>query len=232
MKYRVLLSDADNTLFDFDRGERQAIRQTFQSFGIPDTDENSRLYARHNLRQWKRLEAGETTQDRLTVERFETFLQEIDSTADAAAMSVFSERLLMEQRFLMPGAPAFCRQVSAAMPIYLVTNGIARVQHSRFDSSELRPYFTQILISEEVGFAKPDPRMLWQALQLAGVQPQQAVLLGDSVSADIQSARSAGIDSILLTAAPDDTQGATYAVQTLEQAQRLILQDQPAAAGQ
>ena len=61
MKYRVLLSDADNTLFDFDRGERQAIRQTFQSFGIPDTDENSRLYARHNLRQWKRLEAGETT---------------------------------------------------------------------------------------------------------------------------------------------------------------------------
>lgn len=232
MKYRVLLSDADNTLFDFDRGERQAIRQTFQSFGIPDTDENSRLYARHNLRQWKRLEAGETTQARLTVERFETFLQEIGSAADAVAMSVFYERRLMEQRFLMPGALAFCQQVSAAMPIYLVTNGIARVQHSRFDSSELRPCFAQILISEEVGFAKPDPRMLWRALQLAGIQPQQAVLLGDSVSADIQAARNAGIDSILLTATPDDPQGATYAVQNLEQAQRLILQDQPAAAGQ
>ena len=223
MKYRVLLSDADNTLFDFDRGEKQAIHQTLQAFGVPDTDENSRLYARHNLRQWKRLEAGETTQDRLTVERFETFLQEIGSTADAAAMSVFYERRLMEQRFLMPGALAFCRQV--AMPIYLVTNGIARVQHSRFDSSELRPCFAQILISEEVGFAKPDPRMLWRALQLAGVQPQKAVLLGDSVSADIQAARNAGIDSILLTASPDDTQGATYAVRTLEQAQRLILQN-------
>ena len=232
MKYRLLLSDADNTLFDFTRSEQQAIRQTFQAFGIPATDENSRLYARHNLRQWKRLEAGQTTQARLRVDRFATFLQELGLQTDPQAMDAFYERRLMEQRFVMPGALAFCRQVSAVMPIYVVTNGIAQVQHSRFDSSELRPYFAQILISEETGFAKPDPRMLWQALKLAGVNPRQAVLLGDSVSADIQAARSAGIDSILLTGSPDEPQGATYAVQTLEQAKRLILQGWPGATGQ
>ena len=40
----------------------------------------------------------------------------------------------------MPGAEAFLRAVSAKMPVFLVTNGIAVVQRGRFEQSELRGY--------------------------------------------------------------------------------------------
>ena len=70
MSLRVLLADADGTLFDFHRGEAVAIGETFRRFGIPDTPGNLEIYSRVNHAQWLRLERGETTQERLRVDRF------------------------------------------------------------------------------------------------------------------------------------------------------------------
>lgn len=64
MSLRVLLADADGTLFDFHRGEAVAIGETFRRFGIPDTPGNLEIYSRVNHAQWLRLERGETTQER------------------------------------------------------------------------------------------------------------------------------------------------------------------------
>ena len=56
MSLRVLLADADGTLFDFHRGEAVAIGETFRRFGIPDTPGNLEIYSRVNHAQWLRLE--------------------------------------------------------------------------------------------------------------------------------------------------------------------------------
>ena len=58
MSLRVLLADADGTLFDFHRGEAVAIGETFRRFGIPDTPGNLEIYSRVNHAQWLRLERG------------------------------------------------------------------------------------------------------------------------------------------------------------------------------
>ena len=76
MPLRVLLADADGTLFDFHRGEAVAIGETFRRFGIPATPGNLATYSRVNRAQWLRLERGETTQERLRVDRFTEFLRE------------------------------------------------------------------------------------------------------------------------------------------------------------
>lgn len=225
MSYKLLLSDADGTLFDFHAGERVAIATTFAAWNIPVNDENAAIYHRVNEAQWKRLERGETTQDRLRVERFEDFLNETGYRADAAGMCDTFVHQLGQQRILLPGAKAFCAAVAAHMPIYLVTNGISAVQRSRFKDCELSPYISDILISEEIGVAKPDPAMVLEGLRRAGVAPQEAVLLGDSVTADIPAANRAGVGSILLTlcgAAPQG-HGATYTAQTLEDAGKIVL---------
>lgn len=226
MPYRILLSDADGTLFDFHAGERVAISEAFAAFGVPDTPENADLYRRVNDAQWKKLERGETTQARLRVDRFSIFLAEAGCTADAQRMcDCFVERL-GQQRMLISGALAFCRRVAARMPVYLVTNGISTVQRSRFEHCALTPYIAGLVISEEIGAAKPDPAMVREALRLAGgVDPCEAVLLGDSVTADIPAARNAGVDSILFTnggAAPQN-HGATYVARDFAEAERLIL---------
>lgn len=225
MAYKLLLSDADNTLFDFEAGERNAIADAFRAFQIPVTPENVAIYHRVNDAEWKRLERGETTQAKLREDRFVIFLREAGLTADPKAMGDYFVERLGRQRILMPGAEAFCRGVAARMPIYLVTNGISAVQRSRFERCELAPYLKALIISEEIGYSKPDPAMVLEALRLAGVRAKEAVLLGDSVTADIPAANRAGVDSILLTNGkePPMGHGATYTARTLEEAQALIL---------
>lgn len=226
MAYKALLADADGTLFDFHRGEREAITHTFTRFGIACTEENLALYRRANEAEWKRLEKGETTQQRLRTERFETFLRESGLKGDAEALSECFVESLGRQRFPLPGARAFLERISAKMPVILVTNGIARVQRSRFLNCELTPYLSGVVISEEVGQAKPHPAMVEEALRMAGIGDRRlAVLMGDSVTADIGAAKRAGVDSILFTngAEPPVGHGATYAARTYTDAESVIL---------
>ena len=62
----------------------------------------------------------------------------------------------------------------------------------------LAPYFNFILASTVVGSAKPDPGIFNEALQRAGVPPEQACHIGDEPATDIQGARNAGIHAILI----------------------------------
>lgn len=234
MRYDLLLADADGTLFDFHAGERAALRATFAAHGLAMDDARTALYSRVNLSHWKRLERGETTQARLRVERFADFLAELSALGvrpPDVSPETLSERFVEElsrQRVPMPGAEAFLQAVSAAMPVYLVTNGIARVQRGRFENSELRRYLTDILISEELGHFKPDPFMVCEAMRRAGVaDPRRVALLGDSVTADIGAAVNAGVDGVLFTdgAPASETGCAVYAALTLADAARWILQD-------
>jgi HAD superfamily hydrolase (TIGR01549 family) len=130
------------------------------------------------------------------------------------------------QQILLPGALEFCKAVAEHMPIYLVTNGLARVQHSRFESSVLAPYIAGLVISEEVGAYKPDPAMVYVALNEAGAGAEEAVLLGDSITADIPAAKNAGVASIFINheGKIPENHGADYAVTNLPDAQRIILE--------
>ena len=226
MKYRILLADADGTLFDFHKGEAIAIAETFRRFDIPVTEENVALYSKANDAQWKKLERGETTQAKLRVDRFVEFFALTGLQGDPEAMSEEYMVQLGQQRWPIEGSIELCREVSQHMPIYLVTNGIARIQRSRFSGCDIAPYISGVVISEEVGKSKPDPAMLFEALRQAGIAKEEAVLLGDSVTADIAAANNAGIDSILFTngkSAPEN-HGASYTAQTLADACRIILQ--------
>ena len=107
MRYDVLLSDADGTLFDFKAGEKNAIAVTFTRFGIPVTAENASLYHRINDAQWKKLERGETTQQKLRVDRFREFLEQSGYQADPAEMSACFVEQLGQQRILIGGAEDF-----------------------------------------------------------------------------------------------------------------------------
>ena len=236
MRYDVLLADADGTLFDFHAGERLALTETLAAFQLPCDDGLCALYSRVNQSHWKKLERGETTQPRLRVERFADFLTELralgipHTAPEPERMSAYFVEALSRQRIPMAGAKDFLRRVSARMPVYLVTNGIAAVQRGRFEHSELRPYFADLLISEELGHFKPDPYMLTEAMRRAGVSdPGRAVMLGDSVTADIGAAIAAGVPSILFTngePAPENCP-ATYAARTLGEAAEIVLAPEP-----
>lgn len=226
MAYQVLLSDADQTLFDFHQSERHAISETLTQFSIDPTPEMISLYHQINDSLWKRIEKGEITSEKLKVERFSQFLQVTGHAGDPTLMSGVYIEQLSQQRFLISGALEFCAEVSRHMPIILVTNGVPQVQRSRFLQCDLTPYLSGLVVSEEVGKPKPHPDMLYRALEMANVtDPSRAIMLGDSLTSDIAAANNASIPSILFTNGSDApaNHGATYTAKKLSDAQSIIL---------
>ena len=226
MKYQLLLCDIDDTLFDFHKGEAIALESTFRAFDIPATPENLAAYHTANAEQWRKLERGETTSEKLRVDRFTGFLALAGLTGDAQAMCDDYMMRLGQQCWPLEGSTELCRTVSSHMPIFLVTNGIARIQRDRLSRSEILPYISGVIISEEMGVSKPNPKMVWEALAQAAVDDlSRVVFLGDSQTSDIGAANNAGVDSILFTNGRDIPEGhkATYAVKTLADAMAIIL---------
>lgn len=87
-RYDVILFDADRTLFDFDRSQLDALREVFQTHGIPATQEMMDLYIRINNHLWGQFDRGEITTEELTRVRFRLFLEEAgDQGQDPAAMN-------------------------------------------------------------------------------------------------------------------------------------------------
>ena len=225
MACELLLADADGTLFDFDAGEQKALTALFAHFDIPAREEFFQTYHRVNREQWSLLEKGQTTLPELQVARMARFLEAVGLRRSPEEMHLFFRDQLSRQSILLPGAEAFCAQVAERMPICLVTNGVAVIQHARFDHCPLSPYLSGLFISEELGTAKPDPAIVRAALRRMKVSPEKAVMIGDSVAADIPAANAAGVFSILFTnGRPVPAgHGAAAAVRSYEEALALIL---------
>jgi len=71
MKYEIILFDADETLFDFRKSEREALKETMLEFNIKyDEEYHLKIYKEINNAIWKELEEGAITQQKLKLERF------------------------------------------------------------------------------------------------------------------------------------------------------------------
>ena len=195
-RYDVLLCDADETLFDFPQAEANAFAIACEAAGFSSTPELLALYSRINDALWKELERGGITQSVLRVRRFEQFLEAIGRQADPNRIADVYADALGRQAIPLPGALEAVTRWSAVLPVVIVTNGISSIQRGRMALSPIRNFISGMVVSEEVGAAKPDPRMLREAMRVAGVEDaRRALMLGDSLTSDIAGAANAGVDA-------------------------------------
>ena len=196
MRYDLLLCDADNTIFDFEKAEEYAFYDACAVAGLTPTPELLHTYSVINQSLWELLEKGGITQSVLRVRRFELFLEKIGFEFDAPTMASTFTDSLGRQGVPLPGAFEAIERWSQMVPVIIVTNGISKVQHGRMDDSPIAPFISGLVISEEVGVAKPHPRMLEIGMEMAKVTDKHRVLmLGDSLSSDIAAAANAGVDA-------------------------------------
>lgn len=194
MKYKAILMDSDETLLNFELAEEKALHILFDHLDM-DYDSVSGDYKRINSGCWAAYEKGEMTQKELRIRRFADFLALHPSAHPASEVADFYENALSMQHDELPGAYEAVKEIASSLPIAIVTNGIATIQRPRMENCSLRPFFSEIVISEEVGFSKPRPEMLLIALQkLGGIDVKDALMIGDSLTSDMRAAENAGID--------------------------------------
>jgi 2-haloacid dehalogenase len=199
--YTWLLFDADDTLFDYGKAEAAGLAQTFAAFGLGFQPAYLALYHRFNLQVWKALERGEITWDRLKVRRFELLLSEIGQSAGGSLPSpeAFSDAYieqLVTCAQLVEGAEETLRALHGRFRFAILTNGLSKVQRGRVQRSAIRPYISALVISEEIGAAKPSGSYFDAAFSQIGHPPKsQALMIGDSLTSDMRGACDYGLDA-------------------------------------
>ncbi len=225
MPYRLVLFDADGTLWDFHRAESQALRTTFADFGLDYSPElHGSIYHEVNAAIWKEFERGELTQESLAAERFRRFFSRLDArgalsrpstTIDVDAFGRGYLTHLGEGAYLIPGAEDLVARLRASCRMAVITNGFAQVQRARFSRTKIVAHFDAVFISSEIGSQKPDAAFFEPVFRrFSEISKSDMLVVGDSLSSDIQGGINVGLDTCWYN--PSGARNETHIVPTSE----------------
>lgn len=80
--------------------------------------------------------------------------------------------------------------------LFAASNSFGHLQRSRLEHAGILHYFEDTFISMDIGYDKPDIRFYQEALRRAGLKPEEVLMIGDSMTTDIEGARNAGMDAL------------------------------------
>lgn len=198
MTYKFLLFDLDHTLLDFDAAEDVALTQLLKEEGVADIQEYKDYYIPMNKALWKDLELKKITKNELVNTRFAKLFAHFGIEKDGAYLAERYQFFLSKQGRIFSGAMELLDNlIERGYELYAATNGITSIQTGRLTQSGLAPYFNQVFISEQLKIQKPDA-LLYERIgqQIPGFSKENTVMIGDSLTADIQGGNNAGIDTI------------------------------------
>ncbi len=197
MQYKTILFDADGTLLDFEAAQKHAFLSSCGQFQIPADTRLVEHYDKINRSLWAQLERKEINRAQLLASRFRLFFEEAGITGvDPDAFNRHYAQGLAHGFNLVEGAIPVLRALQPHFQLAIITNGIAQVQKSRLAGAGLDRYFSHIIISGEIGCEKPAADFFEQALLRCGVNDRaQALVVGDSLTADIAGGIGFGLDT-------------------------------------
>lgn len=194
---KFLFLDLDDTILDFHKAERIALSKTLRAFGAEPDEELLHRYHLINKAHWEMLERGELTRQQVLVNRFDVLFRELGRPHDPTAIARCYEKNLSVGHYFLPGALEAVKSLKGKYRLYLASNGTASVQHGRLESAGLYPYFDDIFISQEMGADKPSRAYFDRCFaRIPDFQPDQAVMVGDSLTSDMAGGRNAGLRTV------------------------------------
>lgn len=197
MKYEVILFDADETLFDFKKSEKEAFKNAMLDFNIAyDENYHLKVYKEINTAIWKEFEQGLITQKKLKIERFKRLSDKLGVSFDENEFAKSYMEHLADASFLYDGSVELLEDISKSHKLSIVTNGLTTVQDKRIRKSTVAKYFDTVVISEEILISKPNPEIFEHTLKTINHSDKSKVLMvGDSLTSDIQGGINFGIDT-------------------------------------
>ena len=199
MAITAVLFDLDDTLFDHWACTRAALadlRERLPLLGRMPVGEVETEHRRLLEDLHLRVLAGGITVDQARVERFRRLLafagEAAGEEAAVDAAAAYRAAYLAHWR-PVEGALELLEALHGQVLTGIVTNNVASEQRQKIAACGFGPLLDAVIISEEAGVTKPDPRIFRMALDQLGCQAGETVMIGDAWGTDIEGARAAGI---------------------------------------
>lgn len=225
-EYKTLFFDVDDTLLDFGAAEKLALQLLFEEQNIPLTTEIEEDYKRINQGLWKEFEEGQLSRDEVVNTRFSLLFNQYGKEVDGTLLEKNYRSFLEQGHQLVDGAFELITELSSQYDLYIVTNGVSSTQDKRLRASGLYSLFKGIIVSEDTGFQKPMKEFFDYVFErIPQFNVNHALIIGDSLSADIKGGELAGMDTCWFNPKmkPNYTDiSPTYQINKLEELKRIL----------
>jgi putative hydrolase of the HAD superfamily len=192
--------DLDHTLWDFERNSALTYEKIFRANGVDvSLTDFLEVYVPANLQYWKLFREGKIGKEDLRYKRLKSVFDRIGYSASDSLIHRLSEAYiehLCAHTHLMPSALEILKYLQGTYRMHIITNGFEEVQRRKLNNSGIDSYFSQVVNSEMAGVKKPDPGIFRLAMKMARVPAEKAVMIGDSLEADILGARGVGLQTL------------------------------------
>ena len=214
---RCIFMDIDNTILDFDAFVEYAMREGFREFGLPAFREDMLpVFHETNTVLWNAIEQGTGTLDDVRANRWNLIFAKLGFKADGPAFEEYFRQTLHETTIPVPGAPQLIRYLSGRYVLCAASNGPYEQQVYRMRKAGLSDYFLKLFISEEIGASKPSAAFFDRCISQLNedaqfskqpLHPEEILMLGDSLTADIDGAVGYGLKTCYYDRSAEGTKG-------------------------
>ncbi len=195
-KYQWVLFDQDNTIFDFDLSEIKALKKTFEDFNLVYQDEYLEQYHSINKQCWRAYEEGKMSRSQLRVERFDRYLNVLGIKCDPALFGKTYLQNLSNTGFLIQDAVKLLEILDSKINMAVITNGLKEVQRPRIKRLGFNRFFQAIIVSDEIGYSKPDAAFFEYTFDaINNPEKDKVLVVGDNLYSDIKGGNNYGLDT-------------------------------------
>ncbi len=229
-KYRHLFFDLDHTLWDYDTNAAEALTELHQKHGIESrsgitAEQLIQTFLEVNDILWDDFNLSRINRDDIRSRRFPMIYEILSASLNDIPLNIEVEyvELAPTKRTTFPFAHEVLGHLAEQHQLHLITNGFDDIQSTKLESSDLTNYFDVIVTSETAGFRKPEAEIFEFALNKAGADKAECLMIGDSLVADIGGARNFGIDQVFFN--PNEkphSQEVTYEIKGLKELVELL----------
>ncbi|GHA46715.1 HAD family hydrolase [Photobacterium aphoticum] len=214
----MIFFDLDNTLLDHDGAEAEAITAFTARYGdaiIECPNGVGEAWRQITDQQRARWRAGELNFEALRRARISALFRHPLTVAQADALSTEYYHIYQQHWRLFDDVKPALSILREVAPLAIITNGFAFQQEAKLTATQIRPYFSHLVISEHVGAAKPTPAIFQHALRVARKPAAACWYIGNHPFNDAQAASQQGFKAVWLNRKGYDSTISTRVVRSL-----------------
>lgn len=203
MSIKHLFFDLDRTLWDFETNSFNELVNLYHCHnlhqkGISLSEEFVKVYKKINEKCWERYRENTLSKENLRFERFKQTLEYFGIYDLELSIKIGDDYVKNSpyRTILIPNAIELLSELQPNYKLHIITNGFQEVQHVKINQSGMAKFLTIVVTSEMAGAKKPNPLIFNYALEKAGANLENSVMIGDDLNTDIKGAVNVGMKSI------------------------------------
>lgn len=197
-KYKWLLFDADNTFLDFASASKESLFTTCEKYKLKCDEDIYKTYKIENAKVWESFENKEITAIELRSLRFAKFFEALNIEGiDPFEFNAQYLQNLVQVSKAYDGAIDFLGSLKKRHTMSVITNGLKEVQRPRITRLKMNHLFESIIVSDEIGVAKPDVKFFEHSYNTIQNPPpkSEVLVIGDNLKSDILGGINFGVDT-------------------------------------